>query len=51
MSVPIPAANSMAAHEKRENSGLEFAGPRRTLPYLEKPKNKTKIMMEVARPM
>ena len=37
-SVPMPAAKSMAAHEKVENSGREWAGPSRSFPNLEAPR-------------
>ncbi len=37
-SVPMPAANSMEAQAKVENSGREWAGPRRIVPKREMPR-------------
>ena len=47
MPVPIPAAKSMAAHEKVEKSGVELLGPRRTAPKREKASPATKTRTAV----
>ena len=47
-SVPMPAANNIAAQEKTLNSGSECSGPSFVLPYLESARKTTNARKAVA---
>ena len=45
--VPIPAANSIAAHENVEKSGVELSGPNLMLPKRVRARTMTKTIAAV----